>query len=157
MFMKYIKVIIQFWDTRWIILSKSLLFGQNGLRKSAWWRPPDTNKNSKIVKRDRQNVYEVHQCNFQGLFINLGLLGGSFWQKVHFFVKMDSGNQPGDVPLNLTKKQKLLKMVDRMFMKHIKVIIRDYLSILGYQMDHFVKKNTFWSKWTPEISPVTSP
>ena len=38
---------------------------------------------------------------------------------------MDSGNQPGDVPLILTKKLKLLKTVDRMFMKYIKVIIRD--------------------------------
>ena len=113
-------------------MSKSLLFGQNGLWKSAWWHSPDSNKNSKIIKTNQQNVYEVHPCNCQSLFINLGLLGGSFCKKVHFLVKMDSGNQPGDVPLILTKNQKLLKTVNRMFMKYIKVIIRDYLSILGY-------------------------
>ena len=111
------------------ILAKSLLFGQNGLRKSAWWRPPDSNKNSKIVKTNRQNVYEVHQCNYQGLFINLGLLGGSFWQKVHFFVKIDSGNQPGDIPLILTKNQKLLKSVKNMSLKWAKVIFSDEISI----------------------------
>ena len=48
---------------------------------------PDSDKNLKIVKKYRQNVYEVHQCNFEGLFINLGLLGRSFCQKVHFLVK----------------------------------------------------------------------
>ena len=34
--------------------------------------------------------------------------------------------------------------------------VTDYLSILVYQVVHFVKKSTFWSKCTPEISPVTS-
>ena len=139
------------------IFRASPLFGQNGLRKSACWRPPDSNKNSEIVKTNRQNVYKVHQCNYQGLFINIGLLGGSFWQKVHFWIKMDSGNQPGDVPLILTKNKRLLKTVNRMFMKYIKVIIRNYLSILGYQNDHFVKKSTFWSKRPPEFSLVESP
>ena len=43
--------------------------------------------------------------NYQSLFINLGLLGGTFWQKVHFLVKMDSGNQPGDIPLTLKKNK----------------------------------------------------
>ena len=61
--------------------------------------------------------------NYQSLFINLGLLGGTFWQKVHFLVKMDSGNQPFDISLILTKNQKLWKMINRMFMKYIKVII----------------------------------
>ena len=45
---------------------------------------------------------------------------------------MDSGNQPGDVPLILTKNQKLLKTINKMFMKYIMVIIRGYLSILGH-------------------------
>ena len=36
-------------------------------------------------------------------------------------------------------------------MKYIKVIIKDY------QVDHFVRKSTFWTKWTPEISPLASP
>ena len=70
---------------------------------------------------------------------------------------MASGNQPGGILLILTKSQKLSKSVNRMFMKYIKVIIRDLLSILGYQVDYFVKKSTFCSKWTPEISPVASP
>ena len=38
MFMKYPKVIIrdyEFWTTRWIILAKSPLFGEDGLWKSA--------------------------------------------------------------------------------------------------------------------------
>ena len=51
----------------------------------------------------------------------------------------------------------LLKRVNKMFIKYIKVIIRDYLSVLGYQMDHFVKKSTFWSKRPLEISLVVSP
>ena len=118
---------------------------------------PLLKKKSKIVKTNRQNVYEVHQCNYLGLFINLGLLGGSFLQKVHLFVKMDSGDQFFDVPLILTENQKLLKTGNRMFLKCIKVIIRDYLSSLGYYMDPFCKMSTFWSKWTMAISLVTSP
>ena len=33
-----------------------------------------------------------------------------------------------------------------MLMKYIKLVIRDCLSFLGYQMDHFVKKSTFLDK-----------
>ena len=112
---------------------------------------------SKIVKSNQQNVHELHQCNYSGLFINQGLLGGSFWQKVYFLVKMDFGNQLSDVPLILTENKKFLKTVHRVFMKQIKVIIRVYLSIFGYQMDYIVKKSTFWSKWPLEISLVVSP
>ena len=42
-------------------------------------------------------------------------------------------------PPDSEKNQKLSRRVKRMFMKYIKAIIRDYLSILGYQMDHFVR------------------
>ena len=115
-----------FWATSWNIFAKGPHFGQNGLRKSAWWRPPDSNKSSKIIKTNQQNVYEVHQCNYQGLFINLGLLGGSFCQKVYFLDKVNSGNHPDDVPLIQTKIQKLIKRFCRMFMKCINVIIRAY-------------------------------
>ena len=61
--------------------------------------------------------------------MNLRLLGGSFWKKVNFFVKMDSGNQPGDVPLILTKNKKLLKSVKKMSFKWAKVIFSDKTSI----------------------------
>ena len=44
-----------------------------------------------------------------------------------------------------------------MFMKYIKVISRDYLSIFGYQMDDFGKKFTFCLKCYPGINPVASP
>ena len=82
----------------WIILAKSHFFGQNGLRKLAHWSSPDSDKISKIVEKDRQNVYEVYQSNYEGL-IDLGILGGSFFQKVHYLVKMDSKNQLRHVPL----------------------------------------------------------
>ena len=45
------------------------------------------------------------------------LLGGSFRQKVHTLVKMDSGNQPANVLLIQTKYQKLLERVERIFIK----------------------------------------
>ena len=122
--------------------------------KSGCWRPLDSSKKSKIVKHGSQNVYEVHQGNCSGLFIKFWLQDWSFWQKVHFLVKMDYGNQPNDVSLILTKNEKFLEIVYRMFMNKIMVIIRDYLSILCYYMDHFVKMSTFWSKWLSEISLV---
>ena len=122
-------------------MAKSPLFGQNGLRKSAQGLPPDPEKYSKFSKKGRQDIYRVHQGNRWGLFINLVLPVQSFWQNVQS--KMDSGNQPGHVPLILAKIQNLLKRVNRMFMKYIKVIIRDLLSISGYQVDYFVKKITF--------------
>ena len=61
-----------------IILANSLLFGQNGYRKT------DSDKKLKIVEKDQQSVYKVHQDDCWGFFINLGLPGGSFWQKVLF-------------------------------------------------------------------------
>ena len=42
-------------------LSNTCFFYQHG------GVPPDSNKNSKIVKTNRQNVYEVHECNYEGL------------------------------------------------------------------------------------------
>ena len=44
-----------------------------------------------------------------------------------------------------------------MSMECIKVIIRYHSLIYDYQVDHFAKKSTFWSKWTAEISQVTPP
>ena len=70
---------------------------------------------------------------------------------------MDSGNPLGGVLLILKKYKIVIKRVKRMFMKYTKIIIRDNSSIFSYQMDHFVKKSTFWSKWSSEISPVASP
>ena len=46
------------------LLQKSLLFGQNRLRKSARWRPPDFKERSKIVKKGHQIVYKVRQGNY---------------------------------------------------------------------------------------------
>ena len=87
---------------------------------------PGSDNKSKIVKKGRQIVYKVYQGNYLGLFINLGLPAGSFWQEVRFFVKVASANQPGGIPLILTKIRKLLESVDRMLMMCINVIIRDY-------------------------------
>ena len=80
-------------------MSKSPLFGQNRLQKSAWWRPPDSDEKLDIVKKGHQNLYEVQQGNHSGSFINLRPLRGSFWQKIYFLVKIDSRNQPSSVPL----------------------------------------------------------
>ena len=109
MFMKYIKVIIR--DYLLIFGYQMDHFSQkvHFFVKMASGNQPGgvpliQKKKSKIVKSNQQNVHELHQCNYQGLFINLVLLGGSFWQKFHFLVKMDSRNQPSDVPLILTKK-----------------------------------------------------
>ena len=112
-------------------MSKSPLFGQNGLRKSAWWRPPDSDKNSIIVKKNLQNVYKVHQCNYSGLFINLGLPGGSFCQKVNFLVKIKSGNQPPVMSPDPDKKSNIVKKVEKMSFKWSKVIISGKTSILA--------------------------
>ena len=161
MFTKHIKVII--WDYLSILVYQVDHFVKKSTIQSKWtpdisrWGPPDPDKNSKIVKKGRQDDYRMYQGNHKGLFINLGLQGESFRQKVHFMVKMDSKNQPSGILLILAKNKKLLKRVNRMLMKYIKLVIRDCLSFLGYQMDHFVKKSTFWSKWLPEISPVASP
>ena len=108
------------------------------------------------VHFDQKENYEVHQYNHKELFINLGLPGESFRQKVHFMVQMASGNHPGGVPLIQTKIQKLLKQIGRISMKCINVIISLFinLELLG---GSFWKKSTFWSKLTPEISLVTSP
>ena len=59
-------------------------------------------------------------------YLSIWLLDGSFFQKVHFLFKMASGNQPGGVSLIQTKIQKLLKRIERMCMKCINVIFRDY-------------------------------
>ena len=114
-------------------------------------------KIQELLKRiDRMSMKCINVI-IRSFIINLGLLAGSFQQKVRFLVKIDSENQTDDVFLILTKNPKLLKRVNRIVIKYIKVIIKDYLSILVYQMDHFVQKTTFWSKWPPEISPVASP
>ena len=101
----------------------------------------------------------MQQGNYQGLFIILKYLVNrvckkyTFWSKCppeisrvasSWFRQKAKIAQKGQhnvhgVPLILTKSQ---KRVNRVFKKHIKVIIRDYLSILVYQVDHFVKKST---------------
>ena len=73
--------------------NKKSTFGQNGPRKSARWLPTDPGFKSKVVEKGQQNLYEVHQGNYLGLFINFGLPGGSFCQEVYYLVKMDSGHQ----------------------------------------------------------------
>ena len=83
--------------------------GQNGLWNSARWQPPDSDDKWKIVKKGLQTIYGVHQVNI--------------------FVKMASENQPDGFPLIVIKNQKLLKRVDRLSTKCIKVIIWDYLLI----------------------------
>ena len=64
MFRKYIKVIIRGYLS---ILGyevdhfvKKSTFCQAGPQKSVWSRSPDSDKNPKIVKKDWQNVHEVH-------------------------------------------------------------------------------------------------
>ena len=148
MSIKCIKVIIRY---------HSLILEDNHFAK--WPKSPELSTVASPRSWQKFENYQVDKISIEciKLFINSGLLGESFWQKVNFLVKMDSRNQPGSVPLILSKNQKLLKRINRMFMKYIKVIIRDYLSILGQQVDHFVKKSTFWSKWTPQISLVASP
>ena len=49
------------------------------------------------------------------------------FQKLHFLVKIASGNQSGGAPWLKQKFQNLLKTVNRMFRKYVKVIIMDYL------------------------------
>ena len=44
-------------------MTKSPLFGQNGLRKSAFWRPPDSDKESKVVKKYKEDIIEVSKGN----------------------------------------------------------------------------------------------
>ena len=89
-------------------------------------------KIQELLKRiDRMSMKCINVI-IRSFIINLGLLAGSFQQKVRFLVKIDSENQTDDVFLILTKNPKLLKRVNRIVIKYIKVIIKDYLSILSY-------------------------
>ena len=68
MSMMFIKVIIKDYsiilDYQVDHLGKKSTFSQNGLRKSARWRPPDSDDKLKIVKKGLQTVYGVHQGNY---------------------------------------------------------------------------------------------
>ena len=67
MSMMFIKVIIKDYpialDYQVDHLGKKSTFSENGLRKSAWWHPPDSDDKLKIVRMGLQTLYGVHQGN----------------------------------------------------------------------------------------------
>ena len=59
--------------------------------------------------------------------------------KIHFLVKMDSGNPTRWLPLIPLTDKRLSKRIKRMSIK----CIVDYSLVYYYKVDHFGKKSTF--------------